>query len=135
MPKLHIKRAYESGAPADGQRILVDRLWPRGLSKQDLEGVVWVRDVAPSAALRKWFGHKPERWEDFRKRYFSELRSNAAVETVEEAMRAGPVTLLYGAKDEVHNQAVALAEFLTRKGDRRGTASDEGRAGLLGGHP
>jgi uncharacterized protein YeaO (DUF488 family) len=115
MPKLHIKRAYEPGARADGQRILIDRLWPRGLSKQDLQGVVWVRDVAPSAALRKWFGHKPERWEEFRKRYFAELRSNTAVETVEEAMKAGPVTLLYGAKDEVHNQAVALAEFLTGK--------------------
>jgi uncharacterized protein YeaO (DUF488 family) len=113
MPKLHIKRAYEPGSPADGQRILVDRLWPRGLSKQDLKGVLWVREAAPSTALRKWFGHKPERWEEFRRRYFGELRSNAAVKTVEEAMTAGPVTLLYGAKDEVHNQAVVLAEFLT----------------------
>ena len=120
MPKLHIKRAYEPRSRADGQRILVDRLWPRGLSKQDLEGVVWVRDVAPSAALRKWFGHKPERWEEFRKRYFAELRCNGAVKTVEEAMRAGPVTLLYGAKDEVHNQAVALAEFLTGQADPSG---------------
>jgi len=120
MPKFHLKRAYEPAAPADGQRILVDRLWPRGLSKQDLTGVLWVREAAPSAALRKWFGHKPERWEEFRKRYFAELRFNAAVKTVEDAVRAGPITLLYGAKDEVHNQAVALAEFLTGKADPSG---------------
>jgi uncharacterized protein YeaO (DUF488 family) len=76
-----------------------------------------------------------ERWEEFRRRYFSELRCNTAVETVEEAMGTGPVTLLYGAKDEVHNQAVALAEFLTGKGDHRGSASDEGRTGRLGARP
>lgn len=112
MPKLRIKRAYEPRSPSDGRRILVDRLWPRGLSKHDLEGVRWVRDVAPSAALRKWFGHKPERWGEFRRRYFGELRGNPAVETIRDALTEGPVTLLYGAKDEVHNQAVALAEFL-----------------------
>lgn len=112
MPKLRVKRAYEPQSPSDGRRILVDRLWPRGLSKHDLEGVRWVRDVAPSAALRKWFGHKPERWGEFHRRYFDELRSNPAVETIRDTLKAGPVTLLYGAKDEVHNQAVALAEFL-----------------------
>ena len=124
MPELHIKRAYEPRSSSDGRRILVDRLWPRGLSKHELEGVQWLRDVAPSAALRKWFGHQPERWGEFRKRYFDELRSNPAVETIREALRAGPVTLLYGAKDEIHNQAVALAEYLggeaerARKGER-----------------
>jgi uncharacterized protein YeaO (DUF488 family) len=117
MPKLHIKRAYLPSSPADGQRILVDRLWPRGLSKHDLDGVLWIRDVAPSASLRKWFGHKPERWDEFRKRYFVELRSNLAVKPLEEAMRAGTVTLLYGAKDELHNQAIALAEYLTGKAE------------------
>ena len=112
MTKLHTKRVYAPQAASDGRRILVDRLWPRGLSKHDLEGVQWVRDVAPSAALRKWFGHKPERWGEFRKRYFVELRSNPAVKTIRDALKAGSVTLLYGAKNEFYNQAVALAEYL-----------------------
>jgi uncharacterized protein YeaO (DUF488 family) len=110
--ELRIKRAYAPRSKDDQQRVLVDRLWPRGLSKQDLEGAVWMKDVAPSAALRKWFGHKPERWADFRRRYFKELASNPAVEPLRRLIAAGPVTLLYGARDEVHNQAVALAEFL-----------------------
>jgi len=118
MPELRIKRAYQPPSPADGRRILVDRLWPRGLSKLDLAGVLWVRDVAPSASLRKWFGHKPERWGEFRKRYFAELRSNPAIKPLKDAMRAGTVTLLYGAKDEVHNQAAALAEYLTGKAEQ-----------------
>ena len=112
MPKIRIKRAYKPRAPDDGRRVLVDRLWPRGLSKHDLADTLWIRDVAPSAQLRKWFGHKPERWEEFRTRYFAELRSNPAVETLKGVIRAGPVTLIYGAKDEVHNQAVALTEYL-----------------------
>lgn len=119
MSKLHTKRAYEPQAASDGRRILVDRLWPRGLSKHDLEDVQWIREVAPSAALRKWFGHKPERWGEFRRRYFDELRSNPAVEIIRDALKAGPVTLLYGAKDEVHNQAVALAQFLAEPAKKR----------------
>lgn len=115
MSELRSKRAYEPKAPEDGRRVLVDRLWPRGLSKQDLEGVLWLRDVAPSADLRKWFGHKPERWDEFRRRYFAELRSNPAVQTLQDLIGEGPVTLLYGAHDEIHNQAAALAEFLTTK--------------------
>lgn len=110
--KIGVRRAYEPRGPRDGRRVLVDRLWPRGLSKRDLEDVLWIRDVAPSTALRKWFGHKPERWTEFRKRYFAELRSNPAVEALRDVIAAGPVTLIYGAKDERHNQAVALAEFL-----------------------
>ena len=109
---IRIKRAYESRDPQDGQRVLVDRLWPRGLSKHDLEDAVWIRDVAPSASLRKWFGHKPERWAAFRRRYFAELRINPAVKTLQEIIAGGPVTLIYGARDEIHNQAVALAEYL-----------------------
>ena len=134
-PRLAIKRIYEPAAAGDGLRILVDRIWPRGIAKTEAGLDDWCREIAPSTGLRRWFGHETERWEEFRKRYFSELRSNAAVETVEEAMKTGPVTLLYGAKDQVHNQAVALAEFLSGKGDRRGSASDESRTGRLGGHP
>jgi uncharacterized protein YeaO (DUF488 family) len=111
-PALRIRRVYEPRSKDDHQRVLVDRLWPRGLSKQDLEGAIWMKDVAPSAALRKWFGHKPERWAEFRTSYFKELKSNPAVEPLRKLLAAGPVTLLYGARDEVHNQAVALAEFL-----------------------
>jgi uncharacterized protein YeaO (DUF488 family) len=109
---VRIKRAYEVGAASDGRRVLVDRLWPRGLTKQDLADALWLRDVAPSAALRKWFDHKPERWAEFRVRYFNELRSNPTVETLRGLVAAGPVTLIYGARDTVHNQAVALAAYL-----------------------
>lgn len=110
--KVGVRRAYEARGPRDGRRVLVDRLWPRGLSKRDLADVLWIREVAPSTELRKWFGHKPERWTEFRRRYFAELRANPAVEALRDVIAAGPVTLLYGAKDERHNQAVALAEFL-----------------------
>ncbi len=109
---IHIKRAYAPHDPQDGRRVLVDRLWPRGLSKHDLEDALWVRDVAPSTSLRKWFGHKPERWAEFRRRYFAELRANPAVKTLRDLIAAGPVTLIYGAHDQIHNQAVALPEYL-----------------------
>lgn len=109
---VRIKRAYEPYLPEDSQRILVDRLWPRGLSKQDLADVVWLRDVAPSSDLRKWFGHKPERWPEFRRRYFAELSANPAIQALRDLVEAGPVTLIYGARDEIHNQAAALAEYL-----------------------
>ena len=109
---VRIKRAYEPRSSADGQRVLVDRLWPRGLRKQDLEDAIWIRDLAPTTALRKWFGHKPERWEEFRSRYFDELRDNPALDTLRSMIAVGPVTLLYSAHDQVHNQAVALAEYL-----------------------
>lgn len=110
--RLRTRRAYAPGQPDDGRRVLVDRLWPRGLSKHDLEDVLWLRDVAPSTSLRKWFGHKPERWSEFRRRYFAELRVTPAVKSLRDVIAAGPVTLLYGAHDEVHNQAVVLAEYL-----------------------
>jgi len=109
---VRIKRAYGPYLSEDRQRVLVDRLWPRGLSKADLADVVWLRHVAPSADLRKWFGHKPERWPEFRRRYFAELSANPAIQTLRELIAAGPVTLIYGARDEIHNQAVALAEYL-----------------------
>lgn len=110
--RIRIKRAYELPSPGDGRRILVDRLWPRGLSKAELGDAVWMKDVAPSAQLRRWFGHKPERWAEFRARYLRELRSNPAVAALRELVASAPVTLVYSARDEVHNQAVVLAEFL-----------------------
>jgi uncharacterized protein YeaO (DUF488 family) len=112
MTRLSIKRAYEPHGPDDGQRVIVDRLWPRGLSKQELGDALWMREIAPSAGLRKCFGHKPERWNAFRLRYFAELRENPCVKTLQDIIASGPTTLLYGAKDQVHNQAVALVEYL-----------------------
>jgi uncharacterized protein YeaO (DUF488 family) len=110
--RLHVRRAYAEPGPAEGRLVLVDRLWPRGLRKKDLEGVLWLRDVAPSAELRKWFGHDPARWDEFLERYFAELKANPAVGQLRDIAAEGPVTLLYGAHDETHNQAVALARFL-----------------------
>ena len=110
-----IKRIYEPAAPADGQRILVDRLWPRGVAKAEAHIDLWLKDVAPSADLRRWFGHKPERWAEFQKRYLAELKDNPAFEDLRRLVRGKPTTLLYGAKDETHNQARVLADRL--KGD------------------
>lgn len=113
--ELHIKRAYQPAAPSDGFRVLVDRLWPRGVRKDDLKVDLWARDAAPSAALRKWFGHAPERWDGFLERYFAELdRNPGALEPIRQALRKGKVTLVYGARDEQHNQAVALKTYLER---------------------
>lgn len=105
-----IKRVYEPAAKSDGKRILVDRVWPRGISKQEAALADWVKEVAPSTELRQWFGHKPERFEEFRKRYKAELKGNAALEALRGL--AGTVTLVYGAKDEDHNQAVVLRDLL-----------------------
>ncbi len=110
--KLKLKRAYEPAEPGDGRRVLVDRLWPRGVSKAEARIDDWLKDVAPSTALRKWFGHKPERWTAFRERYREELKANPAVETLRQIIAEGHTTLVYGAKDTEHNQAVALAEYL-----------------------
>ena len=111
--KLHIKRAYEPAVPEDGERFLVDRLWPRGVKKESLVLTAWFKDVAPSDALRRWFGHVPERWEDFRRRYRDELKTQqAALQPLRDALKRGTVTLVYSAHDEAHNQAVVLREFL-----------------------
>jgi uncharacterized protein YeaO (DUF488 family) len=109
--KIRLKRVYEAPAKADGTRVLVDRLWPRGLSKAEAKVDVWLRDVAPSAPLRKWFGHKPERFGEFAKRYRVELKDNPALDQLRDLARH-EVTLVYGAKDETHNQARVLAEVL-----------------------
>lgn len=107
------KRAYDAPDEHDGFRILVDRVWPRGVTKADAKLDLWCREIAPTAALRKWFGHDPARFAEFRRRYRAELASNpAAVSTIRQQLRRGPVTLVYGARDTEHNQAVVLAEFL-----------------------
>src|SRR5579863_5905046 len=103
MATLQIKRVYEQRSPADGRRILVDRVWPRGISKQKLGEVTWLKDVAPSTELRKWFDRRTERWKQFRARYFAELDRNPAVEQLQTICELGPVTLLYSARDVEHN--------------------------------
>jgi uncharacterized protein YeaO (DUF488 family) len=107
-----IKRVYEPFSKADGYRILVDRLWPRGIKKEDAHVDLWLKEVAPSTALRKWFNHEPEKWRSFLSKYKAELKGSAALEELQ-ALRNQhkTVTLLYGAKDEQHNQAVALKQF------------------------
>jgi len=110
--RLRIKRVYLPPDVADGQRVLVDRLWPRGLRKADAHISAWLKDVAPSSALRQWFGHDPARWAEFQSRYSVELASNQAVETLRQMWAHGDVTLVYSARDEAHNQARALAEYL-----------------------
>ena len=110
---LTVKRIYEPPAPDDGQRVLVDRIWPRGVRKEDAALTLWLREIAPSNELRKWFGHEPARWVEFRKRYAVELDGNGeAVAQLRGLLGKGKVTLLYGAHDEVHNNAVALAGYL-----------------------
>ena len=115
--KLHIKRAYEPAAPEDGERYLVDRLWPRGVKKEALLLTAWLKDVAPSHALRRWFGHDPARWPEFRRRYRDELKAQpTALLLLRDALKRGPVTLVYSAHDEAHNQAVVLREYLLDHG-------------------
>ena len=111
---IKLKRAYESPARTDGTRVLVDRLWPRGISKKAARIDLWLREIAPSAELRKWFNHDPAKWAQFRQKYSRELDANGAVvDQLRELLRRGTVTLVYGAKDEEHNDAVALRDYLT----------------------
>ena len=115
IPASHVrlKRAYEPATADDGTRILVDRLWPRGVSKDKAALHSWMKEIAPSAELRNWFGHEPARWDEFRTRYGAELRANAAlVDELRSLARAGVVTLVYAAHDEAHNDAVVLRELL-----------------------
>jgi uncharacterized protein YeaO (DUF488 family) len=114
---IKLKRVYEEPSKADGERVLVERLWPRGLSKERAAIDLWLKDVAPSARLRKWFNHNPARWDEFRERYWRELEHNQeAVQLLKKKSRAGTVTLVYGARDEEHNGALALQQFLKRRG-------------------
>lgn len=111
-----IKRVYEEPKESDGTRILVDRLWPRGLTKEKARVDVWLKDAAPSNELRKWFGHDPAKWAEFQKRYVAELKTHPeGLAALKEEVKRGPVTLLYGAHDEEHNQAVALGKMLRGK--------------------
>jgi uncharacterized protein YeaO (DUF488 family) len=112
--KLKIKRIYEAPTEEDGTRILVDRLWPRGLTKEKAHIDLWLKDIAPSTELRKWFAHDPAKWSEFKIRYHAELKRNSEqIAHLKEAMAKGPVTLLYGAKDEKHNEAVILQKLLS----------------------
>ena len=108
-----LKRAYEAPEPGDGFRVLVDRLWPRGVSRDSAQIDLWLKEIAPSTALRKWFAHDVSKWAAFRDRYFRELDANPdAITQLMEHIRRGRVTLVYGAKDQEHNDAVALKEYL-----------------------
>ena len=111
---LQIKRVYEKPDPKDGFRILVDRLWPRGLTKEKAAVDLWLKNIAPSTELRKWFAHDPEKWKEFQKKYLKELKENKeAADTLKENLKKGPVTLLYAAKDEAHNEAQVLKDYFS----------------------
>ena len=113
--KLKIKRAYEKPEKGDGKRILVDRLWPRGLTKRKARIDLWLNEIAPSTELRKWFGHDPDKWKEFKRRYHQELKKNKeSVSILKEHLKSGAVTLVYGAKDKEHNEALILKESFTR---------------------
>ena len=112
---VRIKRAYDPPAREDGLRILVDRLWPRGMTKEKAKIDLWLKDIAPSSALRKWFGHDPGKWEEFRKRYVRELDSKPdLVKQIAEKAEDQPVTLVYGARDVQHNDAAVLLQHLQK---------------------
>jgi uncharacterized protein YeaO (DUF488 family) len=113
--RIKIKRVYEQPDKEDGTRILVDRLWPRGLTKANASVDLWLKDIAPSTELRKWFGHDPDKWAEFKTRYRAELRENdEQVALLKREIDKGAVTLVYGAKDEEHNEALLLQELLSR---------------------
>jgi uncharacterized protein YeaO (DUF488 family) len=113
---IKLKRVYDSAASTDGKRFLVERLWPRGVKKADLKMDAWLKEVAPSPALRRWFSHDPGMWMEFQRRYFVELKTNReAIEPILEAVRDGTVTLLYSSHDHEHNNAVALKSYLEAK--------------------
>lgn len=110
---VRLKRAYQPPTRDDGVRILIDRLWPRGMTKKSAAIDEWFKEVAPSAELRQWFGHEPSRWQEFRRRYAGELRRNPEhLDTLRDRARQGPITLVFSARDEAHNDAVVLRDLL-----------------------
>ena len=110
---IRTKRTYDPASRGDGRRILVERLWPRGMKKGSLAADAWMKEVAPSTELRKWFDHRPERWAEFKDRYRAELEDNPAVEGLRARAKAGTVTLLYGSRNRDFNHAAVLADVLT----------------------
>lgn len=118
--RIRIKRAHEPAGRADGRRVLVDRVWPRGVSRESARLDDWLKDVAPSTKLRKWFGHDPERWTEFRRRYHRELDDqDERIDELKRLAKRGTLTLVFAAKDETHNNAVALKEYLTGRAAAR----------------
>lgn len=109
---VQIKRVYDPPAPGDGRRVLVDRLWPRGLKKEQAAIDVWLKEVAPSTTLRQWYHHDPAKWTEFKRRYFAELADSPHVAELRQMAQTAPLTLLYTARDEEHNNALALHEYL-----------------------
>lgn len=110
-----LKRIYEPAKASDGKRVLVDRLWPRGISKERAKLKLWLKEIAPSTELRKWFNHDPKKWPEFQKRYKQELRNNRyAVNQLKSLAKKQTVTLLYGARDEEHNEALVIQQFITK---------------------
>jgi uncharacterized protein YeaO (DUF488 family) len=110
---IRLKRVYETSEPADGTRILVDRLWPRGLTKKKAAIDLWLKEIAPSIQLRKWFGHDPKKWRRFRRCYRTELKQHSVqLQLIKSKAKEGVVTLIYGARDQEYNEAVVLKEFL-----------------------
>jgi uncharacterized protein YeaO (DUF488 family) len=111
--EIKLKRVYEESAKEDGMRVLVDRLWPRGLTKEKASVDIWLKEIAPSAGLRKWFHHDPEKWIEFKKRYLLELKGKKEqIELLKKQLKKGTVTLVYGSRDEEHNEALVLKEWL-----------------------
>ena len=123
---IKIKRIYKEPSPGDGKRILIDRLWPRGLKKEDAQIDEWMREIAPSSELRKWFNHDPDKWREFKRRFFLELEGKGElVQEIVTLARRGTVTLLFGAKEERYNNAAALKEYADAKlhgSDRKNAA-------------
>ena len=117
---IKLKRAYERRTAGDGTRILIDRLWPRGVKRADAAIDQWAKDIAPSTGLRKWFGHDPARWQEFRRRYAAEVRQHPEqLDQLRALARQGPITLVFSAHDELHNDAVALRDFLLGRQTKR----------------
>jgi uncharacterized protein YeaO (DUF488 family) len=115
--QIKLKRTYEPALPRDGVRVLVERLWPRGLTKEKAAIALWAKDISPSPKLRQWFGHKPERWDKFRRDYWKELENHPeAIAALKDAIKSRTVTFVFAAKDTGHNSAIVLRDFILSSG-------------------
>lgn len=112
---VQLKRIYAPPAPTDGPRVLVDRLWPRGMTKAKAHVDWWLKDIAPTTGLRQWFDHDPEKWAEFRKRYTAELKGNPALDELRKWAQEQNITIVYAARDELHNEAIVIQQLLTKK--------------------